>query len=375
MSRLHVRRTRQPGLSPRAGFTLLELMISLSIFAIIVAGVFESLTRQHKTSIVTENVVEVQNNVRAIASLMEREIRMAGYMVPDAVGVCGLDSKTGGDELFVSENEPIVPDDARAGDMGARLATGSPAWSNPTINASNPSASSAITLALDSTTTDLDDDHTLFYDNDNNGTTDADFRDGGGFILADKANPARGTICGTVTSASTTQLILVPMAGALDALVSSDAEEEIVIVPAAHYAIEKDAVSGLETGRLMRNGDLLAKSVDDFQVSYYFDVDDDGVVDGTADVTGDGVADAGYTEEPGTKVGASYDPATWNNSNLKEVRFSIVVRTRATDQDFAQGNFVVKENRTAPAGGSDGFRRRVVVGSVRPRNIGNAGSI
>ena len=68
MSRLLVRRARRPGLSPRAGFTLLELMISLSIFAIVVAGVFESLTRQHKTSIVTENVVEVQNNVRAIGS-------------------------------------------------------------------------------------------------------------------------------------------------------------------------------------------------------------------------------------------------------------------------------------------------------------------
>ena len=61
-----------------AGFTLLELMISVSILSIVVLGVFESLTRQHRTSIVTESVVEVQNNVRAIASLMEREIRMAG---------------------------------------------------------------------------------------------------------------------------------------------------------------------------------------------------------------------------------------------------------------------------------------------------------
>ncbi len=350
MSRPIVRRARRPGLSPRAGFTLLELMISLSIFAIVVAGVFESLTRQHKTSIVTENVVEVQNNVRAIASLMEREIRMAGYMVHDAVGVCGIDRKTGSDELFVSENEPIVPDDARAGDMGARLATGSPAWSNPTINASNPSASSPITLALDSTTTDLDGDGTLFYDNDGNGTAEADFRVGGGFILADMANSHRGTLCGRVTAASTTQLTLVPMAGALAAIATDDAEEQIVVVPAAHYSI--NTTSG--TGRLERNGDLLAQGVDDFQVSYYFDVDDDGVVD------------AATAEEPGTKNGNVYNPSSWDNGDLKEVRFSIVVRTRATDQDFAQGNFVVKENRTAPLGGNDGFRRRVVVGSVRP---------
>lgn len=373
MSRLLIRPTRGPGFSRRAGFTLLEMMISVSILSIVVVGVFESLTRQHKTSIVTESVVEVQNNVRAIASLIEREVRMAGYMVPDAVGVCGLDATAGSDELFVSENEPIVPDDARAGDMGARLSAASAAagWSNPTIDTSDPTNSAEITVDLDADTSDLDDDGTLFYDNDDDGTADADFRVGGGFILADKANSHRGTICGLVNEASTTELKLVPMAGALDTLGADDAEEEIVIVPAARYSIN----TGPGTGRLERNGDLLAQGVDDFQVAYYFDVDDDGDVDATADIDGNGAADAGYTEEPGTKTGSAYDPATWDNGDLKEVRFSIIVRTRATDQDFAAGNFVVKENRTAPAGGNDGFRRRVVVGSVRPRNIGNAGSI
>lgn len=335
----------------QAGFTLLELMISVSILGVVVLGVFESLTRQHRTSIVTESVVEVQNNVRAIASLIEREIRMAGYMVPDAVAVCGIDSTTGGDELYVSENEPIVPDDARAGDMGARLSAGS-TWTNPTLGV-------ALALDLDSTTSDLDDDGTLFYDNDGNGTPEADFRVGGGFILADMANPHRGTLCGRVTAASTTQLTLVPMAGALAALVVSDAEEEIVVVPAARYAL--NTTGG--TGRLERNGELLAQGVDDFQVSYFFDVD------------GDGVVDAATAEEPGTKNGNAYDPANWDNETLKEVRFSIVVRTRVEDLAFSDGNFVALENRTAPVGGNDGFRRRVVVGSVRPRNVGNVGSI
>jgi prepilin-type N-terminal cleavage/methylation domain-containing protein len=356
-SRLLLRK-RAPRPVRRRGFTLLELMISVSILGIVVAGVFESLTRQHRTSIVTEDVVEVQNNVRAIASLMEREIRMSGYMVPDAASVCGLDSTTGGDELFLSENEPIVPDDARAGDMGARLTAGS-VWSNPTITASNPTASTPVTLNLDSTTTDLDGDGTLFYDNDGDGDGDADFRVGGAFILGDAANPRRGTLCGRVTAASTTQITIVPMAGALAALAGSDAEEDIAIVPAARYWL--DTSTG--TGRLERNGDLLAEGVDDFQVSYYFDVDDDGVVD------------AATAEEPGTKNGNAYSPASWNNNQLKEVRFSIVVRTRASDQQFDQGTFVALENRTAPAGGNDGFRRRVVVGSVRPRNVGNAGSI
>ncbi|MBY0401585.1 prepilin-type N-terminal cleavage/methylation domain-containing protein [Myxococcota bacterium] len=346
------------GARRRAGFTLLELMISASILSIVVLGVFESLTQQHRTSIVTESVVEVQNNVRAIASLMEREVRMAGYMVPDAAAICGRDLTNASDELFVSETEPIVPDDARAGDMGARLAAGT--WNNPTINAANPYASTAVTLNLDSTTTDLDGDGTYFYDNDKNGTGEADFRVDGGFIAADLANPHRGAVCGRVTAASSTQITIVPMAGALVAHnATNDADEEVVIVPAARYSV--DTTGGV--GRLMRNGDLLAQGVDDFQVSFYFDVDDDGVVD------------AATAEEPGSKTGNAYNPASWNNSTLKEIRFSIVVRTRATDDDFALGSFVTLENRTAPAGGNDGFRRRVVVGTVRPRNVGNAGSI
>lgn len=365
MSAQLVSRGRPIDPTRRAGFTLLELMISVSILGIIVVGVFSSLTRQHKTSIVTESIVEVQNNVRAIASLIEREVRMGGYMVPDAVSVCGVDSTTGGDELFISESEPIVPDDARAGDMGARLLAGSGTWSNPTLNA-------ALTLNLDDETSDLDGDGTLFYDNDGNGTNDADFRIGGGFILADVANPNRGTICGRVTAASATQLTLVPTSGALTTpLAATDAEEEIVIVPAAWYALS--TVGG--TGRLERNGELLAQGVDDFQVSYFFDDNDDGIVDATVDRDRDGTDEAGVTEEPGTKDGSTFDPADWNTETLKEVRFSIVVRTRAADQEFGDGNFVVLENRTAPAGGNDGFRRRVVVGSVRPRNVGNAGSI
>ena len=341
--------------APRAGFTLLELMVSVSILSIVVIGVFESLTRQHRTSIVTESVVEVQNNVRAIASLMEREIRMAGYMVPDEVGVCGVDSTTTSDELFVSENEPIVPDDARAGDMGARLSAGS-VWSNPTINSSDPSTSATVTLNLDSTTSDLDDDGTLFYDNDGNGTPDADFRVAGGFILTDLSNSHRGSLCGRVTAASTTQLTLVPMAGGLAALTTDDAAEEIVIVPAARYFI--NATGG--TGRLERNGDLLAQGVDDFQVSYYFD-------------DGDGVVQA--AEEFGTTTGATYDPASVDNGDLTEVRFSIRVRTRAAEQGFDSGVLTALENRPVPSGGNDGFRRRDVVGTVRPRNVGNAGSI
>ncbi|HIG70118.1 MAG: prepilin-type N-terminal cleavage/methylation domain-containing protein [Myxococcales bacterium] len=334
----------------RQGFTLIELMLAVSLLSIVIIGVFESLTRQHKTSIVTDNVVEVQQNVRAISYLIEREIRMAGFMVPNAVSICGIDSTVGSDELFVSETEPIVPDAVPTGDLGARVTSNWPignAW--PT----------SIVLNLDSTTADLDGDGFTFYDNDNNGTPEADFRVGGGFILGDLANPHRGSACGTVTAASATQISIIQTGGNLTALIAgSDAPPEIVIVPASHYAIN----GAFATGRFERNGDLLAQGVDDFQISYFFDVDDDGVIDAAA------------AEEPGTATGNIYDPVNWDNQDLKEIRFSLVVRTRATDPDFTGGGFLSFENRTAGAG-PDGFRRRVIATSVRPRNIGNSGSI
>jgi hypothetical protein len=276
---------------------------------------------------------------------------MAGFMVPNAVSVCGIDSTVASDELFVSETEPIVPDSSPAGNLGARVSS---FW--PTGNATP----TPFVLMLDSTTSDLDGDGSFFYDNDTNGTPEADFRVGGGFILGDLANPHRGTACGTVTAASATQISIIQTGGNLIPHVPlSDAMEEIVIVPAAHYAID----SAFATGRLERNGDLLAQGVDDLQVSYFFDVD------------GDDVIDAPLAEEPGTLAGAVYNGANWDNTQLREVRFSLVVRTRATDPDFTNGNFVVFENRVAPGGGPDGFRRRVISSAVRPRNIGNSGSI
>ena len=53
------------------GFTLLELIIAVVILGIVVSATLESMSRQQKTSVVTEEVVEVQQNVRAIGSLLE----------------------------------------------------------------------------------------------------------------------------------------------------------------------------------------------------------------------------------------------------------------------------------------------------------------
>ncbi|MCR9097428.1 MAG: prepilin-type N-terminal cleavage/methylation domain-containing protein [bacterium] len=352
-----------------AGFTLIELMLVVTMLSVVMYLTLDSLRSQKTTSIVTEQIVEVQNNVRAVSSLLEREIRMAGFMVPAAVSVCGVDRTDAPDELFLSEVEMIVPDDERAGTLGARLSALN-SWAAGTVP---PPASpllpigggTEVTLALDATTTDLDDDGSYFYDNDDSGTPESDFRDDGGFILADMANPGRGTVCGTVKESSSTSITLRVRAGQLTAhSATSDAPEEVVIVPAAHYW-----VSDVATGRLQRNSDLLVKDVDDFQISYFFDDDGDGVIDNAS-----APPPAPPDEERGDLATRLYDPADQDNSSLAEVRFSIVLRAASNDPDYDDGEFIEFENR-ADVLGNDNFRRRVLIGAVRPRNVVNDGSI
>ena len=62
-----------------AGFTLVELIITLLISMIIVGSIYTAFISQQHTYIVQEQVAEMQQNIRAALMLMGRDIRMAGY--------------------------------------------------------------------------------------------------------------------------------------------------------------------------------------------------------------------------------------------------------------------------------------------------------
>ncbi len=68
------------------GFTLLELLITLSIFLIVLFSVY----MVHETNTVSyersEMRMDIQQNARVALATMEKELRMAGYGVPNAAG-------------------------------------------------------------------------------------------------------------------------------------------------------------------------------------------------------------------------------------------------------------------------------------------------
>ncbi len=65
----------------RRGFTLVEVMISVAIFAIIASVLFMILIRNQRSARITTNLVEAQQNARVAIDVLARDIRIAGYGV------------------------------------------------------------------------------------------------------------------------------------------------------------------------------------------------------------------------------------------------------------------------------------------------------
>ncbi|MBM9535540.1 prepilin-type N-terminal cleavage/methylation domain-containing protein [Desulfobulbus alkaliphilus] len=61
------------------GFTLVELMIAMTIAGIIMGAIYTAYITQQRTYLVQEQVAEMQQNIRAGLDMMVREIRMAGF--------------------------------------------------------------------------------------------------------------------------------------------------------------------------------------------------------------------------------------------------------------------------------------------------------
>ena len=134
-----MRRQRSGDRIPRhseAGFSLIEVMAALVILAIALTAVFATFISQQKSFTVQNRVAEMQQNLRQAVEYMSRDIRMAGYAIPDnvtiptnivAAGVTSLrslyakDNTTGPDQIYIlylfdmDANQPRASDNASGG--------------------------------------------------------------------------------------------------------------------------------------------------------------------------------------------------------------------------------------------------------------------
>jgi prepilin-type N-terminal cleavage/methylation domain-containing protein len=319
----------------KAGFTLIELLIAVAIMGIVSVYMFESFAVNQRAYTVIDQVAESQQNVRAIAELLERDLRHAGLMVPEGAAVCGVDDDAGPDLLYVSDANAIDPVDDVATYDGATIGGGV-----------TQVATGSVTFAVSSLVIEPAPARPA-YDTNADGTADSDFRVGGGAIVTDLLDPGRGAACGRVTAVNLVgpQVQVELQTGALGA---AGGPTNLVLVPAHEYRINGD--------QLLRDGVLLSEGVEDLQVAYFLDDDTDGVIDAN--------------EMHGNGTDPDYVAGAQDGSEVREVRVSLVTRTRSEDREWTQGRPQALENRN-PAVVNDGFRRRTHNSTVMLRNVGS----
>lgn len=357
------------------GFTLIELLVSVAVLAVVMVYLTDMLIRQGRAYAVVDQVSEVQQNLRAIADLLEREARATGFMVPEAGAICGIDNTDRSDVLFLTDTNAIDPADQNTLNLGVPITAGYTGTGVDVLSLAGP-------VGNPTTVEDVP-----FYDNDNNGVADSDFLANaalglrGGVIVIDRSNPAAGASCGVVTAVGAGTITVdfnVAVGGGVQLAPAPTAIPgggDLVAIPAHWYAVVPPAASGAAAPQLWRNNLVLAEDVEDLQFALFYDVDGDGQVTGNA--AGPLEPARSAAEYPGSaNPGVQYLSNAWDNTQLREIRINFVVRTRDEDTDvrlnpnFAMGAFQATENRVAPAGAPDGFRRRVHVLTVRPRNVG-----
>jgi type II secretory pathway pseudopilin PulG len=313
------------------------MLVAMGVLAVIAVYLLETFTVNNRNYVALDQAIEAQQNMRAVADLIERDVRHAGFMVPEAAAICGIDSTSGPDSLYVSDHEAIDPGDDIVSYGGAGIAGG----------AGNVATGAVVTLVLDSVIIEPPSPSRPAYDTNNDGTNDSDFQRDAGVIVVDRNDPGRGVACGRVRSvdAANDRIGVEILSGTLGTLTGT---ADLVVVPAVEYRVDG--------GVLFRNGLRLARGVEDLQIAYLFDFDGDGAI--------------ASNEVRGDAGGTAYVARNQSVEDLREVRINFVARTRVEDPRFDAGSFQALENR-AEVAGNDGYRRRVHTSTIMPRNLVN----
>lgn len=76
----------------KKGFTLLELLVATTVFALVISGMYAAYSSMQKTTINQNNLVDVQQNLRVSMDLISRDIKMAAALIP--AGTAGVSTNS-----------------------------------------------------------------------------------------------------------------------------------------------------------------------------------------------------------------------------------------------------------------------------------------
>jgi type II secretory pathway pseudopilin PulG len=340
-------KSMQPAQEKRvSGFSLIELMVTSAMAATILMLVTQTLMVQNKHYIVIDQISEAQQNLRATTSLIERDVRRGGFMVPDNAAICGWDQTGGPDTLFISNTDVLMSIyDLEGNNENLRVDFGVP------LNdiSSTTSFSGTATLAISRTWADV-------QDADGDTEADVDFEINGGVIVVNRNEPDGLAACGIIQTLSSTQIVADFGSSTFG---PAGFNSDVVAVPALVYQLTVGSPNVLS-----RSGMLVASDVEDLQISHFFDLDDDRVIDANEEFGTDGGIDQPWELTPSTNRP--------DYSTLREVRVSVVTVTRSDDPNinYDIGIGQLTGNRATGLPLRDGKRRRVSTARIRLRNAG-----
>lgn len=93
-AKLGSRRSNAKGKRHRGGFTLVEVLLALVLTAILLAGIYNLFGSQEKSQVLVDQMAEMNQNLRVAATMITRDMRMAGYHLENGQATSG----TGGGE-------------------------------------------------------------------------------------------------------------------------------------------------------------------------------------------------------------------------------------------------------------------------------------
>jgi len=333
------------------GYSLMEMVVVGAVLGLVTAYMMQTVTYQQQAYVITEQVTQAQQNLRLISDLIERELRVAGYMAPPSAAACAADNTTAPDRLYLSATDRVRTVDALES-IDLQLVRG---------NLGAPISIAAGALGTSDVDVDFDQ---VWVDVQADGT---DFVEGGGVIIVDRSDANGVVACGTIDTwpASCPN----GTGGCNNVRVDFEASNfsvpiggDLVAVPAHVYDVDT------ATNRLFRDGVLMSSDVEDLQVVFYYDRDGDRVVDLAPAGSEELFGDAGTPSLPA--------PAAVDHNQLIEVRVNVVTVTSSDDPngDFVGMKGQVTGNRNPASvvgsGTNDRKRRRVHSSSVRLRNLG-----
>jgi prepilin-type N-terminal cleavage/methylation domain-containing protein len=294
----------------RGGFSLIELVVTLAILGLVASSVLELFSNQLKTQVSQKRTSEAQEDVRLVLDIMLFDVRAAGFMFPAQVGIASVDGGTNAADMVCSSDSTFMPDSV--------LTDATSRFDPADLTADVAGGSSSVSLLA----TD--------FDIDGNGT--GDFVVGSGVIIAGNAN----SHCARITAVGATSISFTPATPGGFSVLAADA----VAAPAIVYELTGD--------QLKRNNLLIATRVEDVQIEFAVDANDNGQIDGG--------------EFP------IHDLNGTNPALVRGAEVSVITVTAQDDQLGVVSGRQALANRVA-ASANDSLRRRMMSATTAPRNM------